>query len=94
MTHNQTDHSIYRYDFSQIAIPWDNVDQEFLEKPHAWSAKGIFKFMIFFGPLSSVFDVYTFMVMYFFFKWQAGSSDAVEVALEITKFQTGTVIVL
>jgi len=77
------------YDFSQIAIPWDNVDQEFLVHPHAWSAKGIFKFMVFFGPLSSVFDVYTFMVMYFFFKWQAGSSDPVVAALEITKFQTG-----
>jgi hypothetical protein len=50
--------------------------------------------MIFFGPLSGVFDVYTFMVMNLFFKWQAGSSDAVEVALEITKFQTGMVIVL
>ncbi|KAG2183744.1 hypothetical protein INT43_006755 [Umbelopsis isabellina] len=77
------------YDFSQIAIPWDNVDPEFLIEPHTWSAKGIFKFMIFFGPLSSVFDIYTFMVQFYFFKWQGNSSDPVEAALQISKFQTG-----
>lgn len=77
------------YDFSQIAIPWDNVDPEFLIEPRTWSAKGIFKFMIFFGPLSSVFDIYTFMVQFYFFKWQGNSSDPVEAALQISKFQTG-----
>jgi hypothetical protein len=45
--------------------------------------------MIFFGPLSSVFDIYTFMVQYYFFKWQGNSSDPAEAALQISKFQTG-----
>lgn len=58
------------YDFSQIAIPWDSVDEEFLLEPHPWDAAGIGKFMIFLGPTSSVFDMFTFSVMWWFFGWQ------------------------
>ena len=56
------------YDISQVSIPWDKMDAEFLEKPKKWDASGIQKFMIFIGPISSVFDYATFAVMWFVFK--------------------------
>ncbi|MDE3143767.1 MAG: magnesium-translocating P-type ATPase [Bacteroidota bacterium] len=56
------------YDISQISIPWDVMDKEYLETPRKWEAGGIAKFMIFIGPISSVFDYVTFAVMYFVFK--------------------------
>lgn len=53
------------YDISCIAIPWDNVDKEFLEKPKAWDASSVSKFMLWIGPTSSVFDITTYLLMYF-----------------------------
>lgn len=53
------------YDLSCTAIPWDNVDQEYLDRPCAWDASGIGKFMVWFGPTSSVFDITTYLLMYF-----------------------------
>ncbi|WDF54166.1 magnesium-translocating P-type ATPase [Mucilaginibacter sp. KACC 22063] len=56
------------YDISQISIPWDSMDQEFIEKPQKWDARGISKFMLYIGPISSIFDYAMFAVMYFVFK--------------------------
>ncbi|MGL5946250.1 MAG: magnesium-translocating P-type ATPase, partial [Sediminibacterium sp.] len=56
------------YDVSQISIPWDRMDEEFLKKPKKWDASGIQRFMIFIGPISSIFDYATFILMFFFFK--------------------------
>jgi Mg2+-importing ATPase len=56
------------YDVSQISIPWDSMDREFLEQPQKWDAGGISRFMLFVGPVSSVFDYLTFALMFFFFK--------------------------
>lgn len=53
------------YDVSQIAIPFDNVDDELLQKPQKWQPAEIGRFMIFFGPISSIFDVVTFVMMWF-----------------------------
>ncbi len=53
------------YDISCIAIPWDNVDKEFLAKPRTWDASSVAKFMLWIGPTSSVFDVTTYLLMYF-----------------------------
>ena len=53
------------YDISCTAIPWDNVDKEFLAVPRKWDASSISKFMLWFGPVSSLFDVITFAAMYF-----------------------------
>lgn len=53
------------YDISCIAIPWDNVDEEFLEKPREWDASSVSKFMLWIGPTSSVFDMTTYALMYF-----------------------------
>ena len=56
------------YDVSQITIPWDTMDKEFIEKPQKWNASGITRFMIYIGPISSIFDYATFALMFFVFK--------------------------
>ena len=53
------------YDLSCTAIPWDNVDKEFLAVPRKWDASNIGKFMVWIGPTSSVFDITTYLLMYF-----------------------------
>ena len=47
------------YDLSCIALPFDNVDKEFLKKPRIWEANSIMRFMAWIGPISSVFDIIT-----------------------------------
>ncbi|MEO8887845.1 MAG: magnesium-translocating P-type ATPase [Jatrophihabitantaceae bacterium] len=61
------------YDSSQLAIPTDNVDEEQLRRPSHWDIAFIRRFMIFFGPLSSVFDFLTFGVMLWVF--HAGAAE-------------------
>ena len=56
------------YDISQISIPWDRMDEDFIKKPRTWEADSIFKFMVFIGPISSIFDVITFAVLWFVFQ--------------------------
>ena len=56
------------YDISQVSIPWDIMDAEFIEQPKKWDASGITRFMVYIGPISSIFDYATFALMYFFFK--------------------------
>ncbi len=53
------------YDISCTAIPWDNVDAEFLRVPRKWDASNISRFMLTIGPVSSVFDIATYLLMYF-----------------------------
>lgn len=53
------------YDISCTAIPWDNVDSEFLLKPCKWDAQSVGKFMLWIGPISSVFDIAIYLLMYF-----------------------------
>ncbi len=55
------------YDFSQTTIPTDNVDEEYLESPRRWDISNIFKFMVFIGPISSIFDYLTYAMMIFVF---------------------------
>jgi Mg2+-importing ATPase len=55
------------YDFSQVAIPFDNVDEELVRDPQRWNPGDIGRFMLFFGPVSSVFDITTYLVMWFVF---------------------------
>ena len=57
----------FLYDASQVAIPSDEVDEEYLLKSRSWNIDYIKKFMMYFGPLSSVFDYITFGVMWFIF---------------------------
>lgn len=55
------------YDFSQTAIPLDRVDEEYLAKPRRWEIADITRFMVFIGPISSIFDYTTFALMWFVF---------------------------
>lgn len=59
------------YDLSQTAIPTDTVDAEYIEKPRKWQIKDIARFMVFIGPMSSIFDYTTFfMMLYVFNAWK------------------------
>ncbi|WP_331693957.1 magnesium-translocating P-type ATPase [Pandoraea sputorum] len=55
------------YDLSQTTIPFDNVDAEQLTKPQQWNPSDLSRFMVFFGPISSIFDVLTFVAMWHLF---------------------------
>jgi Mg2+-importing ATPase len=58
------------YDFSQTAIPTDNVDAEYLAVPRRWDIGNITRFMVLIGPISSIFDYVTyFMMLYAFGAW-------------------------
>jgi Mg2+-importing ATPase len=61
------------YDISQIAIPWDNVDAEQMKSPQRWKPEDLGRFMIYFGPISSIFDITTYCLMWFVFN--ANSPD-------------------
>ncbi|MFD5142041.1 magnesium-translocating P-type ATPase [Streptomyces sp. NPDC058401] len=52
------------YDIAQLATPWDRMDEEYLRKPRNWDAKGIGRFMLCIGPISSIFDIAMFVVMW------------------------------
>ena len=67
----------FLYDLSQVAIPLDKVDIEWVQKPRRWNLMFIKKFMYFFGPISSVFDFLTFFLLFKIF----GASEGL--------FQTG-----
>ncbi|PYG73586.1 MULTISPECIES: magnesium-translocating P-type ATPase [unclassified Pseudomonas] len=55
------------YDFSQLSLPWDRMDKEFLSEPRKWDARNIGRFMLWIGPTSSIFDITTFALMWYVF---------------------------
>ena len=57
----------FLYDMSQVAIPSDEVDGDYLKKSRPWNVAYIKKFMVYFGPISSLFDFITFGVLLYFF---------------------------
>lgn len=69
------------YDCSQISIPWDVMDAEYIEKPRKWETGNIAKFMFYIGPISSIFDYITFAIMFFIFKANSAEHENL--------FQTG-----
>ena len=73
------------YDVSQVAIPFDNVDEEQIQKPQRWNPADLGRFMIFFGPISSIFDILTFCVMWWVFKANVPEAQ--------TLFQSGWFVV-
>ena len=82
------------YDISCTAIPWDHVDEEFLASPRKWDAGGIGTFMLWMGPVSSVFDVATYLLMFFvicpaFCGGSYGTLDAAGKVLFVSLFQSG-----
>lgn len=80
------------YDFSQTGIPLDNVDPELITKPVKWDIKNIKRFMIFIGPMSSIFDYATFALMWFFFRTNSWLDPSLGIAQKdalARLFQTG-----
>ena len=80
------------YDLSCVALPFDNVDEDFLKEPRAWTAKSITRFMSWLGPTSSIFDIITFTVMFFGIAPMITGSSYVEStnpAYFLMVFQTG-----
>jgi Mg2+-importing ATPase len=73
------------YDVSQVSIPWDDVDKDYLKQPRKWDASGIARFMVCIGPISSIFDVVTFLVM-----WNVFHANTVE---RQSLFQSGWFVV-
>jgi P-type Mg2+ transporter len=55
------------YDFSQAAIPTDNVDEEYLSRPRRWDISNTWRFMVMLGPVSSIFDYVTYFTMLYVF---------------------------
>lgn len=64
------------YDISQLAVPWDTMDEEFLRKPQQWDAKSVGRFTLFIGPISSIFDMTTFALMWYVFAANTVESQA------------------
>ena len=64
------------YDVSQISIPWDQVDEEFVATPKKWNASGITRFMMFIGPISSIFDCLIFALLFFYFQANTESTQS------------------
>jgi Mg2+-importing ATPase len=54
------------YDLCMTTMPWDRTDREFLRRPRRWEASGIGKFMLWLGPISSIFDITTYVAMFMF----------------------------
>lgn len=69
------------YDFSQTAIPFDQIDDEYLRRPRRWDVGAIRRFMLYFGPVSSLFDYTTFCLMWFYFGAKTPAAQSL--------FQTG-----
>ena len=63
------------YDVAQLAIPWDNVDPEEIENPVTWNMKNLVHFTVLIGPVSSIFDVLTFIILYFGFHYNTVASQ-------------------
>jgi len=80
------------YDFSQTAIPTDTVDADWLTKPRQWAIARTMRFILFIGPISSIFDYATFALMWFVFRCSAYLDPALGAAQRASLaslFQTG-----
>ena len=83
----------FLYDISQIAIPYDDVDKEFLEKPKKWSTKGISKFMNVMGITSSLIDVLAFLGFWFLFGYNASKETFFQTAWFVECLISETMII-
>jgi Mg2+-importing ATPase len=79
------------YDMSELGIPTDNVDAEYLERPRRWDIHFIRDFMLAFGPISSIFDFLTFFVMIALF---SAHESLFQTAWFIESLSTQTFVIL
>ncbi|MCO6025738.1 magnesium-translocating P-type ATPase [Prevotella cerevisiae] len=61
----------FLYDISQVVIPFDRMDPEYLRKPRIWDASDLSRFMICIGPISSIFDITTFLILWYIFGYDS-----------------------
>ena len=82
------------YDVSCTSLPWDNVEEESLSRPAVWESRSILRFMFCFGPVSSLFDIIAYLLLYFVLCPAAvgapfAAADAAARAQFAALFQTG-----
>jgi magnesium-transporting ATPase (P-type) len=82
------------YDFSQVAIPTDNVGVSLIAKPQPWDMGEITRFILFIGPVSSIFDYTTFFVMlYLFHCWVPAGAALFHTGWFVESLMTQTLII-
>ncbi len=82
------------YDFSQVPIPTDAVDEELVAKPRPWSIDEIKKFILFIGPISSIFDYTTYFVMLYVFNcWDPARASLFQTGWFVESLMTQTLII-
>jgi P-type Mg2+ transporter len=82
------------YDFSQVAIPTDDVDPEQIVKPRPWTMGEISRFIIFIGPISSIFDYTTYLMMLYVFKcWDPAKASLFQTGWFVESLLTQTLII-
>ena len=64
------------YDISQISIPWDHVDEEYLKRPQKWNPRSIARFTLYIGPVSSIFDFTTFALLWYVYGASTGAEQS------------------
>jgi Mg2+-importing ATPase len=82
------------YDFSQVPIPTDNVDPEQIDRPRPWSMNEITRFILYIGPISSIFDYTTYFVMLYVFKcWDPSRASLFQTGWFVESLMTQTLII-
>ena len=82
------------YDFSQVPIPTDNVDKEQIAKPRPWSMREIARFILFIGPISSLFDYSTYFAMLYVFNcWDPARASLFQTGWFVESLMTQTLII-
>ena len=66
----------FLFQFSQIAIPYDSVDEEYIIKPRKWNTKNLGRFMVVMGMTSSIIDVFAFIIFWFILGYNSVSNEA------------------
>lgn len=64
------------YDISQIGIPWDHVDSDYLRTPKRWNPWDLLRFVLVFGPMSSIIDVLTYLLGWYYYGVQTANDTA------------------
>ena len=82
------------YDFSQVPIPTDAVDEEQVARPRPWNIKDITRFILFIGPISSIFDYTTFFFLLYLFKcWDPSRASVFQTGWFVESLMTQTLII-
>jgi Mg2+-importing ATPase len=82
------------YDFSQVPIPTDSVDAEQVARPRPWNIDEIRRFILFIGPISSIFDYTTFFVMLWVFRcWDPSRAAVFQTGWFVESLMTQTLII-